>query len=191
MNNVDTDRICPKCGSTMKQTGGAHGYVRFHCSGCGNDDYVELETDNNFEYWQKRGELLGRVKEYIIENSSAYQWDNLGKEILDFITHYPEANVDIYFTMALIACYTNGFNDMDTVKYKKCKAMFKATEKVYKSYLKEPNAKEKFAKETGDSGITGYEEYRALYKKYRYKYQKYQLAWKIAFKLCKFLVPRF
>jgi hypothetical protein len=115
----------------------------------------------------------------------------LGKEIHDFITHYPEANVDIYFTMALIACYTNGFCDMDAVKYKKCKSMYKATEKVYKKYIKEPNAKTIYAKETGDSGIAGYEEYRAMYKKYWFEYQKNKLAWKIAFKLCKFLVPKF
>lgn len=187
----NNNRNCPRCGSTMKQTGGAHGFVRYHCSSCGNDDYIELETDSNFEYWQKRGVLLGRVKEYIIEEASAYQWDHLGKEILDFTTHYPESNIDIYFTISLIACYTHGFTDMDNEKYKRCKAMFKATEKVYKKYCKDPNAKTNFSKETGDSGVAEYEEYRTMYKKCWFEYQKNKLAWKIAFKLCKFLIPKF
>ena len=188
--NSNANRICPLCGTTMKQTGGAHGYVRFHCSSCGNDDYVELDTDKNFEYWQKRGVLLGRVRENIIENASAYQWDNLGREILDFMNHYPESNVDIYFTISLVACYTQGFTNMDTEKYKKCQSMFKATEKVYKKYRKDPEPGTKYSKETGDSGMSTYEEYRSMYKKCWFEYQKNKLAWKIAFKLCKFLVPK-
>ena len=183
MNNGN--RTCPICASIMKQTGGAHGYVRYHCPSCGNDIYDELKTDENYEYWRKRGELLGRVKEYILENASAYQWEHLSKDILSFTTHYPEANVDIYFTMALIACYTNGFTDMDNDKYKKCKVMFKVTEKVYKRYCKENFAKDRFSKETGDEGFTSYEDYRTRYRKLWYEYQSNKLAWKIIFAMGK------
>lgn len=188
MNN---NRVCPICGSDMKQTGGDRGMVRYHCQSCGNDDYVELDNNNNYEYWQKRNELLSRVKTYILENGTSYQWDHLLHEINDFTNHYPASNKDIYFSMAFIACCTNGFTNMDSDKLKKCHAIFKTVDKIYKKYMKGITPDLNVSQITGDDGFTDYEEYRKMYNKCWFEYQKNKLGWKIAFKLCKFLVPKF
>jgi hypothetical protein len=189
MNN--NNRICDICGGNMKQTGGARGMVRYHCPACGNDDYIEIDSNKNYEYWQRRNDLLGRVKTYTFENGSAYQWDYLLKEIDDFTNHYPEANQDIYFKMAFIACCTNGFTNLNSEKLKKCHSVFKAIDKVYKNYTKGNTANINISKTTGDDGFSDYETYRKMYNKCWFDYQKDKLAWKILFKCCKFLIPKF
>jgi len=183
------ERICKKCGFIMTQIGSERNIVTYHCKSCGFDDYVEIEIDSNMEYWQKRSALLGRVRKGIIDCETVH-WGHLRKDIVDFTNNYEAARCDIYFMIGLIASMTSGFTKMDSEKYKECKAIFKATEKVYKKYCKDPKGKENFHSETGNTDMEEYKQYRQMYRKCRYEYQKEFLGWKIVYSLFKFLVPK-
>lgn len=171
----------------MKQTGAERQRVLYHCSSCGYNDVVTISAEDNSDYWQKRSELLARVRNGIFEWQTA-QWDYIRRDIIDFTSRYDTARHDIYFTIAIVACITHGFHDMDSEKYKQCKTMFKLTERIYKRYLKDANPETNFAKETGSDGITGYEEYRVMYKKCRNEYRNTKLAWKMVYSIFKFAI---
>ena len=106
------DYRCPRCGATMKQTGAERQKVSYHCSCCGYNEYVTIENNDNSEYWQKRSELLGRVRKGVIDWQTT-QWTYLRDDILDFTAKYEAARNDIYFKISLIACLTCGFRDMN------------------------------------------------------------------------------
>ena len=88
--------------------------------------------------------------------------------------------------MAIIACLTKGFHDLDDRRYKECKRIFKITEKVYKRYLKDPLS---VADAMGEAGPVEYEDYRKQYKHCRNEYRNTKLAWKLAYTIGKKLVP--
>ena len=182
------DYRCARCGSIMKQTGSEHGKVIYHCNSCGYNDFVALANDDNSDYWQKRAELLARVRKGIFDWQTT-NWEYLRKDIVDFTGRYDAARYDMYFKMALIACVTDGFHDLNSEKYKQCKMIFKVTEKIYKSYLKDPEAKAHFEKETGNSGVIEYEEYREMYKRCRSEYRNTKIFWKAFSMIAKKLVP--
>ena len=186
MNGVDVR--CPRCGAIMAQKGAERSRVAYHCNCCGHNEFVELKNEDNSDYWMKRAALLGRVRHGIIDWDTT-GWDYLMKDILDFTQNYEAARFDIYFKISMIACLTKGFHNMKTAEYRECKRIFKVTEKVYKRYCKDPDAKKNFESETGADGILEYEEYRQLYKKCLYDYRCTQLLWKVLFSLGKKLVP--
>ena len=185
---LNTEMKCKRCGSYMKQKGSMQGQTLYHCSSCGYDEYVALSTDDNSEYWVKRSALLGRVRKGIID-WEVTGWDYLKNDVLDFVASYEAAQFDIYFKIAIIACLTKGFHDMNNERYRECKRLFKVTEKIYKRYRKDPEAKKNYASETGSSGVVEYEEYRHLYKKCLYDYRCTQLAWKVLFSVGKKIFP--
>ncbi len=186
MNN--NDRRCSRCGSVMVQTGSEHQKVAYSCKCCGYKEYVTMASDDNSAYWEKRSEILGRVRKGVID-WKVTQWQYLRDDILKFTASYEAARKDIYFMMGIIACLTKGFHDMNSDEYKECKRIFKITEKVYKKYRKDPLASEHFASETGSSGIVEYEDYRKLYKTCRNEYRNTKLVWKAVFFVAKKLIP--
>ncbi len=183
MNN--NDHRCSQCGSKMVQTGTEYQTAIFHCRACGNNEYVKMEVGDNTEFLHRRSMLLGRVRKGIID-WEVTQWDALRDEILDFTNAFHAARNDIYFKMAIIACLTKGFHDLDDNRYKECKRIFKVTEKVYKRYSKDPSA---VIEEMGNTGVLEYEEYRQMYKKCKYDYQSQKIAYKILFTVGKKLIP--
>ena len=183
MNGVDYR--CPRCGSIMAQTGSVNGKVTYHCKSCGYNEYVTISNDDNSEYWMKRAELLSRTTKGVMDWKIT-QWDQLRRDILDFVGRYDQAHVDIHFKMALIACLTSGFHDMDSEKYKECKQIFKVTERLYKIHCKA-------LKETGGGSIEDvekYEEYRVMYKKCRNEYRNTKIMWKAALTVAKLFIPK-
>ena len=164
MNN---DHRCAQCGSKMVQTGTENNTAIYHCRSCGNNEYVQMSVNDNSEFLHRRSILLGRVRKGILD-WEVTQWDVLRSEIIDFTNAFHAARNDIYFQMAIIACLTKGFHDLDDQRYKECKRIFKITEKVYKQYKKHP---ENIPSEMGDSGSSEYEEYRQKYKQCKSNYQ--------------------
>ncbi len=185
METSNLNRRCSVCGSKMVQTGMEYQTVIYHCRSCGNDEYVKMTLGENTEYLHRRSMLLGRVRKGIIDWEIT-QWDDLRNEILDFTTSFQEARNDVYFKMAIIACLTKGFHDLDNQRYKECKSIFKITEKVYKRYTKNPAV---IPEEMGNSGVMDYEEYRQMYKKCKYDYQNTKLMYKLLFSVGKSFIP--
>ena len=183
MNN--NDHRCSQCGSKMVQTGTEYQMAIYHCRSCGNTQYVEITANEKTDYLHKKNMLLGRVSKGIID-WEVTQWDTLREDIMNFMTAYHLARQDIYISMAIIACLTKGFHDLDDDRYKECKRIFKMTEKVYKRYLKAPTTT---VKEMGEIGAADYEDYRKQYKKCRNEYRNTKLAWKLAFTIGKKLIP--
>ena len=182
---MKNERRCQQCGSKMVQTGTEYNTAIYHCRSCGNNEYVQMAANDNSEYLHRRSMLLGRVRKGILE-WEVTQWDALRLEIIDFTNAFHAARNDLYFQMAIIACLTKGFHDLDDEKYKECKRIFKVTEKVYKRYAKHP---ENLPAEMGTTGAMEYEEYRQLYKKCRSEYQGQKLIYKALFAVGKKLIP--
>ncbi len=176
---------CPVCRGKLIQTGAERGIVTYKCRNCQHQLSVVLQADNNVEYWQKRSQILGHVRQGIMQWEST-RWESLLKEVQKFMASYEDARGDIYFVIAQVACMTSGFHNMKSEKYKECKQLFKITEKVYKSYCKTHTAD---VSTTGNDGFTEYEEYRELYKKCRSEYRNEQLLWKAVFFFTKKLIP--
>lgn len=179
------DHRCSQCGSKMVQTGTEYQTAIYHCRSCGNNEYVQISVNENTDYLHKRSMILGRVRKGIID-WEVTQWDTLRNEIMDFTIAYHAARNDIYFHMAIIACLTKGFHDLDDRRYKECKRIFKITEKVYKRYCKNPSV---VPEEMGTTGATEYEDYRQQYKKCRNEFRNTKLAWKLLFSVGKKIIP--
>ncbi len=182
MNN---DHKCPRCGMMMTQTGVEMQTAIYHCRSCGYNEYVKISDNDNTDFLHKRSMLLGRVRKGIID-WEVTQWDTLRNEIMDFTIAYDAARNDIYFDMAIIACITKGYHDLDDKRYKECKRIFKVTEKVYKRYAKHP---ETLPSEMNFGTPVEYEEARGMYKKCKYDYQNKKLAYKVLFTVAKKLIP--
>ena len=116
----EVNNTCPRCGADMAQSGAEHSKVYYHCGFCGFNTSVEMNADDNAEYWQKRSELLQRVYSGLL-NWKVAGWDYLASDVLMFMTKYEEARYDVSLKTASIACITKGFHDMDDEKYKQCK----------------------------------------------------------------------
>ncbi len=181
----NNNRRCPQCGGQMAQVGSEPHAVIYHCRSCGYDAYVQLSPDDNTEYLHKRSMLLGRVRQGIIDWELT-PWDSLRRDIIDFTAAFHAARNDIHFQMAVIACLTKGFHDLDKERYKECKHIFKVTEKVYKRYVKNPSV---IPPEMGDTGPMEYEEYRRMYKGCKNEFLGQKVAYKVLFKLGGKLVP--
>jgi len=166
----------------MTQSGAENNKVRYHCSFCGNNSYVNISTEDNSEYWQRRSELLGRVKLGIIEWKTT-QWDYLFRDIVSFTTSYADAEEDIVFKIAIIACLTSGFQNMTAEKYRECNLIFKITEKTYKRYRKDKQITPGSFPRAED--VNTYKDYRSLYKKCRNEYRNTKLLWKACFAIGK------
>ena len=176
----ESDLRCPTCGTIMTQTGSFESKVSYKCKSCGRTESVELDTQNNSVFQTKRAELMSRTIKGVIDWKIT-QWDYLRRDIQDFMGHYEEARGDIHLHMAIIACVTYGFHNMDTSIYRESKHMFKLTERIYKQHCK-------LLKKTGGGSIKDvgrYEEYRAMYKACRNEYRNTKLAWKLAFAVAK------
>lgn len=179
------DYKCPNCGTVMVQTGMLGEKVAYHCKGCGYDRYITLSADQNTEMGMKRALLLNRVSQGIVTDDIS-QWERLNQELLDFMGHYDSARKDIHMQMAIVACLTSGFRNMDKSIYQKCKLIFKVTERMYKSHCK---ALKKMGQGCIDN-VEQYEEYRKLYKHCRNEYRNTKIMWKIVFSIVKRFVPK-
>lgn len=178
-----SEKKCANCGSVMVMTGSAAGRQIFHCKCCGHDDYVEISQDGASAYAAQRAQLLNRVAQSVL-GTAVGQWDYLYRDVLDFMGNYEEARRDAILQMAVAACITRGFSDMDSKKYRETKAIFKLTEKMYKSHLKAIKLQGKGQiKDVGQ-----YEDYRIRYKKIRNEYRNTKLMWKIAYSLGKMVI---
>ena len=161
----------------MKQSGADMNTARYRCVSCGFIKNVSLGEQGNAEYEQKKSDILARVRIGFVD-WRVTQWDNLQRELLDFISRYEAASSDIQLQMSLVACITNGFQFMDAEKYKQCKLLYKITEKMYKQQLK------MLKKETDTKlyeSVSDYKDMRAKYKKCRNDYRNTKLLWKAVF----------
>lgn len=180
---MNAEKKCPNCGFLMVQTGTTGGKMLYHCKGCGHDEYVDISTEGLSAFEMKRAELLTRVSKSIL-GCDVGQWDYLRRDILDFIGHYEQTRNDIHLQMAIVACITHGFRDMDNEIYKQTKLIFKVTEKMYKAHLKA-------IKRMGHGQIKDveqYEEYRVMYKNRRNEYRNTKLMWKAVMSLGKMVI---
>ena len=167
---------CSQCNARMEQTGTVKGAVCYRCEFCGQVEMIKQEAEQgNAVYWMQRAELLARVRRGILDWQGT-NWDLLYRDVADFLGSYEEAREDTYFRIVLVACLTEGYNTMDKEKYKRCKAIFKVTEKVYKMELH--NLKETH-KELDQKQMTEYEEFRNMYKQCRSEYRNTKIYWKI------------
>ena len=173
-----TDTICSKCGAEMTQTGAEGTKVRYHCTFCGNNVSIDMSSDDNVEYWERRSALLARVKRGVIDWKTT-GWEFLARDIVTFTSCYDDAANDVCFKIATIACITCGFNDMSEEKYRQCNNIFKLTEKTYKRYRKDKPVQKGCFPHTDD--VNTYKEYRAMYKKCRNEYRNTKLLWKACF----------
>ncbi len=177
--------ICHNCGGIMKQTGAALHVVYYKCPFCGESAALAQEHDSNVEYHMKHAELVRRINQSLFDYKSA-AWEPLRRDIVDFMSRYQAATQDIALQMGLIMCLTKGYSHMDADIYKRCKLMYKTTQKMYKAFEKENKA-------TVDPEIIQeydeYRDHRKLYKKCRDEYRNTKLAWKGLFFVAKRLVP--
>ena len=179
-----SDQRCAACGTIMTQTGSFEGKVIYKCKGCGRQETVELAVGDNSVYQIGRADLLTRTAKGVLDWKIT-QWDALRRDVQDFMGRYDEARKDIHLHMAIIACVTYGFHNMNTEIYRESKHIFKLTERIYKQHCK-------LLKKTGGGSIQNverYEEYRSMYKICRNEYRNTKLAWKIAFSILK-TIPR-
>lgn len=168
--------LCPQCGAHMKQAGTMQGSICYECEFCGQAKIVKLEENQpNTVYWKKRAELLSRVRKGILDWQGT-NWTFLYNDIIDFTDRYEEARDDVYFKMAIVACVTDGYNTMNKEKYKRCKAIFKVTEKCYKM---ENRALKESYNEAVKNRLVEYEEFRNMYKQCRSEYRNTKIYWKI------------
>ena len=181
----ESEHRCPSCGTIMIQTGAFEGKAVYKCKSCGRQELVELASQDNSVFLTKRADLLARTIKGVIDWKIT-QWDYLRRDLQDFMGHYDEARTDIHLHMAVIACVTYGFHNMDTTIYKESKHIFKLTERIYKQHCK-------MLKKTGGGSIKDverYEEYRAMYKACRNEYRNTKLAWKLALTVAKTFLPK-
>ena len=175
-----SDQRCAACGSIMTQTGSFEGQVQYKCKSCGRTETVALAAEDNSVFQIKRADLLTRTAKGVLDWKIT-QWDTLRRDLQDFLGHYDEARGDIHLHMAIIACVTYGFHNMNTEVYRESKHIFKMTERIYKQHRK-------LLKKTGGGIITNverYEEYRTMYKSCRNEYRNTKLAWKLVFSILK------
>ena len=176
---------CPVCGSPMEQKGADMQYAFYRCVSCGHEQAVSLGDDPNAAYALRKRDLISRLNEGMVD-WRVTGWEQLHKDLADFISRYDAAQLDIQLQIGLVACLTKGFNTLDGDTYKKCKVIFKTTEKTYKMHLKALKAQM-------DPGlyesVTDYKKSRSKYKVCRNQYRNTKIMWKAVFILLKRFVP--
>ena len=178
---------CSICGSLMEQTGADLKNIYYKCTGCGNTCATQVKEDEaNLVFEMAKRDLLSRLRAGFVDYRVT-QWDQLHKDLIDFINRYEQVHNDMQFQMAIVACLTKGFNIMDAEKYSQCKNLFKITDKMYKQQLKE--LKKQASKPELSESMEDYKESRAKYIKLRNQYRNTKLAWKIIFFALKKVVP--
>ena len=183
-----TIKTCPNCGGgILEQQGADLKNIYYKCKSCGHTMTEQVKEDEtNLVFEMKKRDLLKRLNSGMVE-WRATQWDQLYKELNEFINDYAQIHNDIQFQMALVACMTKGFNIMDGEKYSQCKKRFKATDKKYKHQLKVLKAQS--SDPTLSDSMADYKESRKKYLKLRNEYRNTKLAWKLIFFAMKKLVP--
>ena len=180
-----SNKSCPICGTPMKEKGADMQYAFYHCPGCGNDASIPLGDDPNAAYALRKRDLISRLNEGMVD-WRVTQWERLHLDLSDFMGRYDAAPLDIQLQIGLVACLTKGFNTLDADTYRKCKALFKTTEKMYKNHLKTLKAQ---ADPTLYESVVEYKKSRAKYKACRNQYRNTKMAWKAVFFLLKKFVP--
>ncbi len=177
---------CPNCGGAMKQTGADLHNAFYKCPCCGETTMIALENGSNAEYHVRYTELVRRINQSLFDYKSA-AWEPLRRDIVDFMSCYKAASNDIALQMGIIMCLTKGFVYMDADIYKRCKIMYKTTQKMCKAFDKENKAKidVETVKEYDE-----YKEHRKMYKKCRDEYRNTKLAWKGVKIIAKQLIPK-
>lgn len=176
---------CPVCGSPLEEKGADLQYAFFRCVSCGNEVAVALGDDPNASYALRKRDMLSRLNEGMVD-WRVTQWERLHLDLTDFISRYDAAQLDIQLQIGLVACLTKGFNTLDAETYKKCKVLFKTTEKMYKVHLKTLKAQMDPALY---ESVSDYKKSRARYKVCRNQYRNTKMAWKGVFFLIKKFVP--
>lgn len=166
---------CPRCQSLMKQTGSMNGKTQYGCAFCGNTKLIDIPIEKNLNYWNTRAALLTRVRNGILD-WQVTNWNQLRKDIFDFIGRYEEARSDVYFKISIVACITEGYHVLNADRYKEAKAIFRLTEKQYK--LETKNLKQATDPEMSRAMVE-YEEFRNLYRQCRSEYRNKKIYWKI------------
>lgn len=173
-----TRRKCAGCGGVLKYTRSDAYNSYYECPFCGELLSVSLESDSDAKliYENTKHELFARLRRGF-EDWRVTQWDQLYKDFIDFTNAHEHLQGDIRFQMAIVACLTKGFNLMDPEKYRQCKALFKATDEVYKKQLK---AMKKQASDPAYSAtISEYEACRAKYVKLHNAYVGKKSPWSL------------
>ena len=182
-----TIKTCPVCGSLFEQKSADSHNIFYQCTGCGNKMSIAIEEgDVNNEFELAKRELLGRLHSGLVD-WRVTQWEQLQKDLLDFINRYEQIHHDMQFQMAIVACLTKGFNVMEAEKYRQCKILFKSADKMYKQQLKALKAQA--SDPTLSETMEDHKEARAKYIRLRNQYRNTKLLWKLIFFAFKKLVP--
>ena len=176
---------CPVCGNFLEQKGADMKFAFYRCVACGHELAEPIGDDAEAAYALRKRDMLTRLNAGLVD-WRVTQWDRLHLDLVDFINRYEVAQLDIQLQMGLVACMTKGFNTLDAETYKKCKILFKTTEKMYKMHLK--TLKEKMDPSLYES-VNDYQESRAKYKACRNQFRNTKMAWKALFFLLKKFVP--
>ena len=177
---------CTEDGGNLKFLRCDRHAIYFECDCCGHKDkytFSTKEESNNYIEGAKQ-EMLGRIRDGIADWQRA-QWEQLHKDLVDFINRFSPLEHDIEIQIARIACITSGFNLIDDQKYKSCKARFKVMDKIYKAELK--RLKKLTKKPVLSETMEGYRASRAKYLKLRNQYLEQKFIWKIFFSIAKLL----
>ena len=135
--NLDKKR-CNACGGRLKIVRFDENHVYFKCINCGSDEqFHTFQNQEEADFYKEdaKWELFSRLNEGFID-WRATNWEQIKKDFLAFIDQHPYLENDLIFQMGVLACETNGFNQMDFAQYRDTKARFKRVDKIYKQRLK-------------------------------------------------------
>lgn len=183
--NLET-KPCENCSGTMSMSGHDGIFVNYTCDYCGHTEKVPFQSEKEAQFYmdtEKREHYI-RLREGLLD-WEATNWYQLHKDIEGFINKHHELRDDLQFQMALVACLTKGYHQMDYEKYKQCKSIFKKIDKIYKARLKDLKAQSK--KLLLSDSMTDYRTSRVKYIGLRNEFLRTKTAWKLVWKLAKFL----
>jgi len=176
-----TVRLCEICQGDLKFQYSDAKNAYYKCPFCGATVTVPMEGDAEHEFELAKKEMIARLHMSFVD-WQATDWDQLYRDLNEFMIRNEQLHNDIRFQMGLTACLTKGFNIIDAEKYNECKKIFKATEKIYKAQLKLLKMQ---VDSTVPESVSEYKEAREKYIKCRNDYLNTKAMWKILFFLLK------
>ena len=167
---------CASCGGTLRYTGADSQNAYYECPHCSEQVIFAIESEGgvNLVFETRKKELLARLRRGF-DDWRAINWDQLYKDIVEFISAHEQLQNDIRFQMAIVACLTKGFHAMDAEKSRQCKILIKGIDKMYKQQTKE--LKQKIKNPALVESVGEYEAIREKYAKLQSDYANGRLPW--------------
>ena len=173
---------CPNCGGPIKHMYSDAKNAYYQCTCCPytySEEILEGAADASFEI--EKHKLLARIEKGMMDWEKT-NWEQMYRDVDDFMHKYEVLQKDMHFNITLAACLTKGFNKIDDRKYADCKKRFKITKKMYKEQLK-------LLKQQADpalhASVEEYKEARDKYTKCLCDYLNEKAIWKVLIFLLK------